>query len=157
VVGVDLVDFSQDYPGFKFVQADLLTWDGWRDYPFRLVVASPPCQEYSRHGMPWLKKKQPPVPSKELWRRCVWIAERLGVPLVLENVRSARMFHGPAKNNCGPYYLWGSGVPAILPGRCVPKFGKRGWDKRTRTALAAQIPEVLSRWVARCAAREVTP
>ncbi len=30
VVGVDISDFSKFYPG-QFIQADLLTWNGWQN------------------------------------------------------------------------------------------------------------------------------
>jgi hypothetical protein len=44
--------------------------------------------------------------------------EELGIPYVMENVRPARKFVGPATNNCGPFYLWGNAVPAVFPPEC---------------------------------------
>jgi len=145
VVGVDLVDFSSDYPG-EFVLADLLTWEGWRSLPVSFVVASTPCEEFSRWSMPWTRAKNPPVPSLALWDRAWDIASGLGVPLVRENVRGAQPFVGRSRANCGPFHLWGD-VPAILPqfdGRNKESFGS------SQRAQRAEIPLPLSRWVARC-------
>ena len=37
------------------------------------------------------------------------------MPYVIENVRAAQQFVGNAVHHCGPFYLWGTGVPAIIP------------------------------------------
>jgi hypothetical protein len=43
------------------------------------------------------------------------LCEATGLPYVMENVRAAQDFVGKAANHCGSFYLWGSGVPPILP------------------------------------------
>jgi len=138
VLGVDVCDFASAYPG-AFVRADLLTWEAWRELPVRLVVASPPCQEFSRHSMPWLLKKKPPAPDLRLWRRAELIAGALGVPLVIENVRGAQRFMGRSVNFTGPFHFWGDGVPAIMPGVCASKASDRR-NKSTRAATCARLP-----------------
>jgi DNA adenine methylase len=151
VVGVDLLDFSEVYPG-EFIQADLLKWEGWRKWlapgqsrrPL-LIVSSTPCDEFARFGMPWTRKKNPPQPSLALWNRAKFIAEALGVPLVQENVRSAQQFVGKSNDNCGPFHLWGKLPP-------LPKFtGKKKESfSGTQKADRAIIPEGLARHLARC-------
>lgn len=146
VVGVDLQDFSSVYPG-TFIQADLLTWEGWRHIPnVRVVVASTPCDEFSRHSMPWTRAKNPPVPSLALWRRAEFIAQTLGVPLIQENVRGAQQFLGRSKMNCGPFHLWGD-VPAVVPTFCGKKKEAFGGKQRAERAV---IPFELSLHIGRC-------
>jgi hypothetical protein len=145
VIGVDNQDFSTVYPG-EFVLADLLTWEGWRDSGARVVIASTPCEEFSRWSMPWTRAKNPPVPSLTLWHRAKFIADTLGVPCVQENVRGAQRFLGRSVMNCGPFHLWGD-VPALLP-----EFGgrkKQAFSGRQR-AERAVIPFELAYHVARC-------
>jgi hypothetical protein len=43
------------------------------------------------------------------------VLEELGVPYVMENVRPAQKFVGRSVAHCGPFHLWGTGVPAIFP------------------------------------------
>jgi site-specific DNA-cytosine methylase len=49
VMGYDIVDFSQQYPG-KFVHADLLTFNDFPDAD--VIVASPPCTDFSKSSFP---------------------------------------------------------------------------------------------------------
>lgn len=145
VIGVDCQDFSQVYPG-EFVQADILTWTGWRDLEVDLVVASPPCEEFSRWCMPWTRAKNPPPPDLRLWHRCEYIAKELKAPLIIENVRTARRWMGPSKNACGPFHLWGD-VPAIVPQFQGKKKESYGSKQRAERAV---IYEPLARHIARC-------
>lgn len=152
VVGVDLCDFSSEYPG-TFIQADLLTWEGWREMRASLIVASPPCEEFSRHSMPWTRAKNPPAPSLDLWHRCQFIARSLGEPLILENVRGAQRFCGRSTLNCGPFHLWGD-VPALIP----TDFGgkkKESYSSKQR-AERAVIPFDLARFIGRVFKTQLT-
>jgi len=142
VVGVDIEDFSDRYPG-QFVQADLLTWEGWRRLPAALVVASTPCDQFSRFGMPWTRKKNPPQPSFELWDRAFYIGRTLGVPTIQQNVRAAQHYVGRSAMNCGPFHLWGE-VPAIIPVFTGPKKESYGSKQRAERAV---IPITLARWI----------
>lgn len=145
VVGVDVNDdFRRTYPGV-FVCADVrrlrvefsISWGGLvlrcpngGDIPLhmlRLVVASPPCPEYSSHDQPWTKKRNPPPPDKSIWEACERIAKEGAAPLILENVRGAQMFHGRAAWHVGPYYLWGD-VPALMP-KMHRRKGFWWWNK----------------------------
>ncbi len=144
-IGVDLADFSSSYPG-RFIQADLLTWEGWRGLKPLVVVASTPCEQFSRWSMPWTRAKNPPRPSLALWDRAAQIARTIGVPLIQENVRAAQDFVGKSAMNCGPFHLWGD-VPALVPTFHGKKKESYGSQQR---AERAKIPEHPARWIARC-------
>lgn len=145
VIGIDLADFSKVYPG-EFIQGNLLAWEGWRTSGASLVVASPPCEEFSRHGMPWTRARNPPEPSLALIDRCRFIASELKAPFILENVRSAQPWLGRSRLNVGPFHLWGD-VPAIVPpfhGKKKESYGSKQRD------LRAVVPLDLSRFIGRC-------
>lgn len=144
-VGVDIADYRSMYPG-QFIHADLLKWDGWLTLQFDLVVASPPCEEFSRWDMPWTRKRNPPVPSLDLVSRCFLIASFKRVPIVLENVRGAQRWLGRSRGNCGPFHLWGD-VPAILPIFVLRQKQSLAGSQR---AERAKVPLHLSAYVASC-------
>ncbi|MGH7490200.1 MAG: hypothetical protein ACREMY_32025, partial [bacterium] len=111
-----------------------------------VIVASPPCQAYSYRAMPWKHAKALPPPDNTLFDACFRIqreaSEAAGryIPMVVENVRGAEKWVGPAKWHFGSYYLWGD-VPALMPttksalkwGGCN---GKR-FDERPKGNVAA--------------------
>lgn len=150
VVGVDVAErFRASYPGY-FIGADV-TRLRLRDLPgsFALVVASPPCQEFSRHQMPWTRRRTPAPPDLSIWRACERIAAELAAPLIVENVCAAQRWMGAARWHCGPYYLWGD-VPALMPG-LGETFGERQKQSRSSEAAAerAKIPLHLAQHIAR--------
>ncbi len=95
-----------------------------------IIVASPPCQEYSYMAMPWSKAKEKrrkiladPAEQKrltDLFNQCFRIQREVSaaaghyVPLIIENVRGAQEWVGKARWNFGSFYLWGD-VPALMP------------------------------------------
>lgn len=112
-----------------------------------LVVASPPCTEYSYMAMPFSRGKQIAAALRDqgvfpegytgsrtipeltaLYRACFRIARELGVPIVLENVKGAQPWVGRAKANYGSYYLWGdvARVGNRVVRDTVPVFGMPG-------------------------------
>jgi hypothetical protein len=147
VVGFDIYRHPL-YAGQLVIQ-DARTIDGTRLKSAALIVASPPCDEYSRWAMPWTRAKNPPVPSGELVQSTYRIAREAGVPLVLENVRSAQQFIGRAVAHVGPFYLWGNGVPAVLP-KLSGDFKKKESYGSKDKALRARIPFNLAEHVGRC-------
>ena len=145
VVGVDIYRHAK-YRG-ELELSDLMEFDEFRFSGVAVVVASPPCTDYARWDKPekWFAQGRP-VPDDSLVNRCRQIAANLDVPLVLENVRGAQQFLGPAWHHYGPFYLWGDGVPTLLP-RCdrrIDKFKNSGWDAASR----AKIPFELAATVA---------
>jgi hypothetical protein len=115
-VGVDLVAPPEIPDGCTFIQRDILTMTADDLKGFYFICASPPCEQFSVHGMPHFhpNPKYPDLGLK-LFNHTREICEASGVPYVMENVRTAQKFVGDAVHHCGPFYLWGNSVPAILP------------------------------------------
>jgi hypothetical protein len=183
-VGVDLVEPPEVPQGCRFFQADVLQlqllvssikfnvlehlfWPS--GYSPDFICASSPCEDFST-----MRNFQPPVPYPELgiklFKHTRSICEASGIPYVMENVAGAGRYVGRAVNHCGSYYLWGSGVPPILPQNIRKgmtrkamglreKKGQAGWNNRhgqlgqTPSALVATIPPELANCVADYAER----
>lgn len=148
VLGIDLVQASR-YPG-RFLQADIRTLDGEVASGATLIVASPPCEQFSRHGMPWTRRRNPPEPDLSCVRAVYRIAQEAGCPLILENVRTAQRWLGPALWHVGPYYLWGTGLPALFPPWLGEPVRHKEMLPSTARAERARIPLGLARWIAAC-------
>lgn len=131
VVGFDLHRLDHPllprFPGQKVI-ADVRTISGtsWRG-KVELITASPPCTEFSRRCMPF-RHGRPELwagePDLSIVRACERIALEAGAPLVLENVRGAVPWLGKPAHRSGPFYLWGDGVPPLLPtiGPCKTRY-----------------------------------
>ena len=67
------------YPG-ELVLQDIRTIDGRRFSRAAVIVASPPCPEFSRWDQPWTRAKNPPYPDSaiELVQACWRIAAEAG-------------------------------------------------------------------------------
>jgi hypothetical protein len=117
------------YPA-QLVLQDVLTIHGKQFKDAALIVASPPCQEFSYMAMPWSKAKQKAADYRNgtrdvkqltaLFNACFRIQreaiEAAGhhIPLVVENVRGAQPWVGRSRWNFGSFHLWGD-VPALMP------------------------------------------
>jgi hypothetical protein len=115
VYGFD-IEPQPDYKGI-FVQCDILslTADDLRRYGASFATCSSPCEKFSVHGMPHFHPNPPyPELGVKLFNHSRALLEELGIPHVMENVRSAEKFVGRAVNHCGPFYLWGNAVPGIF-------------------------------------------
>jgi hypothetical protein len=170
VIGFDIerhVYGDARYPA-QLVLQDVRMLHGSQFKDAALIVASPPCQEYSYRAMPWKRAKALPAPSNELFDACFRIqreaCEARGghIPMVVENVRGAQKYVGRSRWNYGPYHLWGD-VPALMPiGTCVkiggdwfsdPKSTCRRHSSKSKarkraSAEIAKIPLPLSRHIA---------
>lgn len=150
VIGFDIeqhVYGEQRYPGLLVIQ-DVLTLHGKQFRGADLIVASPPCQEYSYMAMPWSKAKALAADYRSgrrdvkqltaLFDACFRIqreacqASGRHIPLVVENVRGAIPWVGRSRWNFGSFHLWGD-VPALMPptfaGIKVPSMEGRRTDK----------------------------
>lgn len=135
--GYDVIGFDIErheygehrYPGQLVIQ-DVLTLHGSQFRDAALIVASPPCQEYSYMAMPWSKAKALADDYRSgkrdvkqltaLFDACFRIQreaiEAAGhhIPLIVENVRGAIPWVGRSRWNFGSFHLWGD-VPALMP------------------------------------------
>lgn len=174
-VGVDLVESpAPDYLGAPcvFVRKNILELTVSDVHGFDFICASSPCEQFST-----MRNFRPPVPYPELgialFNHTRALCERSGIPYVMENVAGAQKYVGRAEAHCGSYFLWGNGIPLLLPQGCTKGMtelamglrehkGKPGWDDRhgsrgqTPTALVATIPPELASCVADYAERLIS-
>jgi hypothetical protein len=132
VIGFDIerhVYGEHRYPAHLVIQ-DVLTLHGSQFRNVDLIVASPPCQEYSYMAMPWKKAKALAADYRSgkrdvkqltaLFDACFRIqreaceASGRHIPLIVENVRGAIPWVGRSRWNFGSFHLWGD-VPALMP------------------------------------------
>ncbi len=128
------------FPG-EMVLCDIRDLEGWRFRGATCIVASPPCTEFSQ-------AKWPPVlrPSLELVHACIRFSCDARAPLVLENVHRLQKFLGPARHHFGKWYLWGDGVPTLLP--AGPRWKDRSKMHHRSPVLRARVPDELATAVA---------
>jgi hypothetical protein len=123
----------------ELVVRNVLEMHGSELVDAELIVASPPCTEYSYMAMPWSRAKQIaralrgedefPEPYRgsrtiaelnAIFDACFRLqreaSEAAGrqIPMVVENVRGAEPWVGRAGWNYGSFYLWGD-LPALMP------------------------------------------
>jgi len=143
VIGFDIERHEygdEKYPA-QLVLQDVLTLHGKQFKDAALIVASPPCQEFSYMAMPWSKAKEKARAIRasvdeqrrlttlfdacfRIQREACEAADR-HIPLVVENVKGAQPWVGRARWMFGSFALWGD-VPALMPmttGRQVMKNG----------------------------------
>jgi hypothetical protein len=154
VIGFDIeqhVYGEHRYPGLLTIQ-DVRTLHGSQFRNAALIVASPPCQEYSYMAMPWSKAKALAADYRSgkrdvkqltaLFDACFRIqreaSEAAGhhIPLIVENVRGAIPWVGRSRWNFGSFHLWGD-VPALMPPAKsvkVPGFRFDGSGRSFQTA-----------------------
>ena len=117
------------YPGHLVIQ-DVRTLHGAQFKAAAVIVASPPCQEYSYMAMPWSRAKEKARQYREhpetqaqltaLFDACFRIQREASaaaghhIPMIVENVRGAIPWVGRSAWNFGSYHLWGD-VPALMP------------------------------------------
>lgn len=142
VVGFDIERHQygdhRRYPA-QLVLQDVLTLHGSQFRHALLIVASPPCQEFSYMAMPFSRGKQIATALRgsgdfprgytgsrtiaeltalfdarfRIQREASEAAGR-HIPLVVENVKGAQPWVGRALWHYGSYYLWGD-IPALMP------------------------------------------
>lgn len=164
VVGFDLEDMRSQFgfdrlPHSQLVLQDVLTLHGSQFKDAALIVASPPCQEYSYMAMPWKRAKAKAAAIRadtagaelerlnRLFNACLRIqfeaslAAGRHVPLIIENVKGAQPWVGRARWSFGSFYLWGD-VPALMPitfkAQKVPGFRFDGSGGSFQSASVAQ-------------------
>jgi len=132
VIGFDIERHDYGTGGYpaQLVLQDVLSLHGKQFREASLIVASPPCQEFSYMAMPWSRAKaiaaeyhsgvRDAKKLTALFDACFRIQreaiEAAGhfIPLVVENVRGANEWVGRSRWNFGSFHLWGD-VPALMP------------------------------------------
>lgn len=165
VIGYDIEHLPHHGPvpeGANLILQDVHTIDGRRLKDAELILASPPCPEFSYMAMPWKRGRQIaealrgrgdfPAGYKgsrtvdeltALFRACFRIQAEASaaagryIPLVVENVKGAQPWVGKARWLYGSFALWGD-VPALMPkpykARKVPGFRFDGSGGSFQTA-----------------------
>lgn len=131
---------------FRFLQMDVLDLVKKPELlnGVNVIFASPPCEEFSRWDQPWTVRRKPPLPDLSLIRASYALAAFHKVQLLVENVRGAGKFIGKAVKHWGPFYLWGDGVPPLLP-KFQDRYRKQKQSfSSTDRAARAQIPSDLT-------------
>ena len=122
-------ELLKQYLGYLVLQ-DVISLDGSQFKNAAVIVASPPCQEYSYMAMPWSRAKTIAQEYRDgkrdvqkltaLFDACFRIqreaSEAAGhkIPLIVENVKGAQKWVGRANWLYGSFALWGD-VPALMP------------------------------------------
>jgi C-5 cytosine-specific DNA methylase len=166
--GYDVIGFDIErrlYPG-QLVLQDVLTLHGRQFKDVAVIVASSPCQFFSRMAMPFRCPWNQAEFEKRrdlglaLFHACARIqreaSEAAGhhIPMVQENVCGAQKWVGRARWHYGSFYLWGD-VPALMPFGTIKKLngadthlwektGKHCGNWSTLAARAAGIKQQLS-------------
>lgn len=158
VVGFDIErhDYGDGmrYPAQLVIQ-DVLTLHGSQFRDAALIVASPPCQEYSYMAMPWTRAKtiareycdgtRDVAKLTALFDACFRLQHEAiaaaghHIPLVVENVRGAQEWVGRSRWHYGSYHLWGD-IPALMPVTCRRgvKVPGLNWSGSERPGYQAQ-------------------
>lgn len=169
VIGFDTIrhDYGTGtYPGDLVIQ-DCRTLHGSQFKNAAVIVASPPCQEYSYRMMPWSRARALPPPNNDLFKLCFLlqveasVAAHRYIPLIVENVRGAQRWVGRSVCHYGSYHLWGD-VPALMPYGTGTKgyapwindtdFAKKNSESAVRRAAVARVsmvPFELAQWIAK--------
>jgi len=128
--------------------ADLTTWS-YSGPPVDLVWASPPCTEFSRDFLPWLRGKYP-QPSLDLVKAAVRIIREVE-PFwwVIENVKGSQKWLTPLlgrESTCvGQAFLWGD-FPDLGTVRVKPHKERLSSKRRAeRSAIPYPISLALAR------------
>ena len=159
--GVDLVDCG--YP-YNFIKADLQDWTP--DQKYDIVLASPPCSEFSQ-----VKRNTASNPYDErigldlVWKTLALISTIHPTYWILENVRGLKEFL-PDVQEVISYNRRKNGKAACLWGNFPTlgffeeqtiyngEFHKNGWNKKNR-AMRGLVPMALSKHVAQRILEEI--
>ena len=139
VVGFDIERHDYGTGGYpaQLVLQDVLTLHGSQFRNAAVIVASPPCQFFSRTAMPFkMPWKQEEYERRRdlslaLFNSCFRIqreaSEAAGrtVPLIVENVCGAQKWVGRSRFLYGSFHLWGD-LPALMPKAGAIKNGSLG-------------------------------
>jgi hypothetical protein len=175
--GYDVIGFDNErheygehkYPA-QLVLQDVRTLHGSQFAGAALIVASPPCQEFSYMAMPWSRAKKIAMALRgfgyfpdgytgsrtlaeltalfdacfRLQREAIAATGR-HIPLVVENVNGAQPWVGTARWRYGSFYLWGD-IPALMSMSRKVKVPGFSFDGRTTCFVEAAIKNSGGSW-----------
>jgi hypothetical protein len=137
-IGFDIADHG--YPGRLVLGSLPCSIDYLKSFQPDLIVASPPCEDFARHHLPWIAG---PVPSTDLLRWSIGLVGKFDCRVIVECSRfAARHVTTPRAFLVGSYALWGN-YPALLPD--PPRRKSRYWG--TDPAKRAMIEPCLAEWI----------
>jgi hypothetical protein len=143
--GIDIVDSG--YP-FELWLQDARKLSHEEIDSFDAVIFSPPCDDFARAWMPWLRfDKTPSNEALELLKFSIALCDR---PRRLTECSKFARRHIDGSVLFGSYALWGD-VPPLRPQVCACKERRSG----LRPDLRAEIPPELATWIARCFTRQM--
>lgn len=126
---------------YEFIQADALTLAPELIDSYDAVVMSPPCEEFARAWLPWLRgDKQPEKWALDLLQWSVALCDR---PCRIVECSNFAARHVAGAVRFDSYSLWGD-VPLLMPSILRGKMAKTG----TRPDIRAEIPAALADTVA---------
>ena len=131
------------YPGDLVLQ-DIRTVAGHQLTGATVILASPPCTEFSLANP--MRTQRQKAPDLSIVLACARMATEAKAPLILENVHGLQRWLGPATHHYGKFYLWGNGVPALLP--AGPRWKDKQKMKHRSPWLRGRIPEHLATFIA---------
>ncbi len=135
--GIDIIDHG--YPGRLIIERLPTTRRLLELGPFDAIVASPPCEQYARRHLPWIKDQQP-LDTRPL-ESAIATIDRIKIPMVVECSKFA------ARHMLGAWIwrqhaLWGN-LPALRIETSQDKTRKTGENPAAR----AEIPFELASWI----------
>lgn len=136
-IGYDIVNHG--YPGQLIQKPCPISIAEIKSHNPTAVIASPPCEEYARFHLPWIKQAN--RPDETLLRWAVSLQDDLECPVVIECSHFAAR-HVEGARYAGSYALWGD-VPILLPTIPRQKMKTSG----TNAARRAMIEPILAEWI----------
>lgn len=138
--GVDIAELG--YP-YTFVKADVLTLSREWIESFDAVVGSPPCEEFARAWLPWLRGDHKPEQwAIDLLQWNVALCDRPGRLVECSNF-AAR--HVPGSIRLESYALWGD-VPLLMPVLPRGKMAKSGMKPELRAEIPPALAGTVAEW-----------
>lgn len=142
-VGVDLAELS--YPG-EFVKSDVRELESsWID-GFDAIVASPPCEEFARAWLPWLRMDK--SPAADAVSLLEWAVKLCNRPRRIVECSKFAARHVPGSQMVGSYALWGD-VPLLMPHVAAQKERKSGLRPELRAAIPSELATPVAQYFTR--------
>jgi hypothetical protein len=146
--GWEVITVDIDHEFEPVIVADIRELSGFelsRIYgQFDFVWASPPCTEFCKRLLPWIKEEI--EPDMSIYLAAKRIISEINPPFwAIENVRGAVKYFGPTHQTIEPFYLWGNFPPIGAKGIKHHKDLISAGNQKKRAALRACVPYQISK------------